>query len=68
MEDKSEIIKKEILKIHHDEVIDKILKEYPLEEGYDIEVISCQSIDARTEELTIKISNKQLSNNNFQKK
>ena len=63
-----QIIKKEILKIHHDEIIEKLLKEYPLESGYNIEVISCQSTDAKTEELTIKISNKKLVNTNFQKK
>ena len=52
-----EIKELEVLKINHDDVIERIIKKYPLEEGYDVEVISCKSIDARTEKITIKISN-----------
>ncbi len=59
----NEIQELEILKINHDYIIDKILKKYPYEEGYNVEVISTKSIDARTEKITIKITNILKENN-----
>lgn len=55
-----EIKELEILKINHDDAIDKILKKYPLEEGYNIEVISSKSIDARTEKIKVRITNSKI--------
>ena len=55
-----EMLELEILKVNHDEVLDKLLKKYPLEDGYDVEVISCKPIDSRTESVVIKITNKKI--------
>ena len=41
----------EISKITHDEELEKILQKYPLEEGYDITVVT---IDATREKIIIK--------------
>ena len=50
------ILDLELLKINHDEEIERIMKKYPYEEGYSIAVISCKPIDTRREELKIKIT------------
>ena len=57
-----EVIELEILKINHDEELENIVKKYPLEE-YNIDVISCLPLDARREQIRIKISKKELENN-----
>lgn len=50
------ILDLEVLKINHDEEIEKIMKKYPYEEGYNIDVTSCIPIDTRREKLKIKIT------------
>ena len=61
---KEEIKELEILKIDHDDMIDRLLKKYPYEDGYNVEVISSKSIDARTEKIKIKISNNKINQKN----
>ena len=50
----NKIIEKEILKIHHDKVIEEMLKDYPLEKGYDV-TVTTKSIDSKTERITFDI-------------
>jgi hypothetical protein len=61
------IIKQQTLKEFHDEKINTVLKAYPPDKGFNVEVISCDPIDARTENITFRIKwvKKQDKNKSF---
>ncbi len=57
-----ETIEQEILKIKHDEELEKIFNKYPLEE-YDVDIVSLKSLDARREKIVLKVTQRVKDNN-----
>ena len=57
-----EIKEMEILKINHDEAINKLLNKYSLEDGYDIEIIAVKPLDVKNEVIIYKVKTLEIEN------
>ena len=61
------VTKQETLKIHHDEKIETVLKAYPPEKGFEVEIIECKPIDSKTEIITFSIKRRKNFKENIEK-